>query len=313
MTRHSSKCSTWNICKTRSPSRPDSCGFPHGSDDGTSFIRLVTDSNHTFPIRSRAHIKTHPLHPILVAFPIAFFTATFVFDLLAVLQENDSFQDTAHYLLIAGISMALVAAIPGFIDFLHTVPPRSSAKKRAATHAVLNLCMVALFSIVLLLRINAEDPAPILWLILEAGGLALMVTAGWMGGTLVHRNQIGIDPRYAFAGKWIEEYAQAEQGKVNLKNLDALKRDQMKLLHVSGKRIVIARTEEGYVAFDDRCTHKGGSLAGGMMICGTVQCPWHGSQFDVYNGAPKAGPASEKIITYKIEKMNGFLYLHLHQ
>ena len=264
-------------------------------------------------MRSRAHIQTHPLHPILVAFPIAFFTATFVFDLLAVLHENGSFQDTAHYLLLGGIGMALVAAVPGFIDFLHTVPPRSSAKKRATTHAVLNLCMVALFGIVLLHRTNAEDPAPILWLVLEAGGLALMVTAGWMGGTLVHRNQIGIDPRYAFAGKWIEEYAEAEQGRVTLKNLDTLKRDQMKLLHVSGKRIVIARTEEGYVAFDDRCTHKGGSLAGGMMICGTVQCPWHGSQFDVHNGAVKAGPASEKILTYKIEKINSLLYLHLHQ
>jgi nitrite reductase/ring-hydroxylating ferredoxin subunit len=42
---------------------------------------------------------------------------------------------------------------------------------------------------------------------------------------------------------------------------------------------VLARTEEGYVAFDDRCTHKGGSLAAGVMVWGTVQCLWHGSQF----------------------------------
>jgi nitrite reductase/ring-hydroxylating ferredoxin subunit len=56
------------------------------------------------------------------------------------------------------------------------------------------------------------------------------------------------------------------------------------------------------VAFDDRCTHRGGSLAGGTMICGTVQCPWHGSQFDVSSGAVKAGPATEGIGTFAIEK-----------
>src|SRR5205823_14756376 len=59
---------------------------------------------------------------------------------------------------------------------------------------------------------------------------------------------------------------------------DELKTNQMKLLHVNHKRIVLARTESNYVAFDDHCSHRGGSLAGGSMICGTVQCPWHGSR-----------------------------------
>ena len=69
--------------------------------------------------------------------------------------------------------------------------------------------------------------------------------------------------------------------------------NQMRLLHVGDKRIVVGRTAEGYVAFDDHCTHRGGSLAGGVMICETVQCPWHGSQFDVVTGDVKAGPAKK--------------------
>ncbi|MGN6616160.1 MAG: Rieske (2Fe-2S) protein, partial [Ilyomonas sp.] len=80
-------------------------------------------------------------------------------------------------------------------------------------------------------------------------------------------------------------------------------------LHIDKKRIVLARTEDGYKAFDDRCTHKGGSLAGGSMICGTVQCPWHGSHFDVSTGQVKEGPATENITTYKITEMNGKVYL----
>lgn len=260
-------------------------------------------------MRSRANIKSHPLHPILVGFPIAFFTATLIFDLLAVVSGNESFSDTAQYLNIAGVVMAAVAAVPGFIDFLYTVPPRSSAKSRAGTHGLINLCMLALFVIALTLRPEEGESTPLLLIVIELIAFILMLVAGWMGGTLVHRNQIGVDPRYAFAGKWKEAYLTAKDGKVQVS--DDLKRDQMKLLHVAGKRIVVARTEEGYVAFDDHCTHKGGSLAGGMLICGTVQCPWHGSQFDVVNGAVKAGPADEKIITYKIETINGLLYLNL--
>ena len=177
-------------------------------------------------------------------------------------------------------------------------------------HAVINLCMVALFSIALAIR-SDEDRISGWVLILEALGFILMNIAGWMGGTLVHRNQIGVDPRYAFAGKWREEHLQARDGRVQLTGYEDLKRDQMRLVHVSGKRIVIARKEEGLVAFDDRCTHKGGSLAGGAMICGTVQCPWHGSQFDVSTGQVKAGPAKEPINTYRIETVNNVTVMTL--
>jgi nitrite reductase/ring-hydroxylating ferredoxin subunit len=85
----------------------------------------------------------------------------------------------------------------------------------------------------------------------------------------------------------------------------------MKLVHIKDKRIVIARSEKGYAAFDDRCSHKGGSLAGGAMICGTVQCPWHGSQFDVHNGSVKAGPAKASILTYEVREEGGKIFLIL--
>jgi nitrite reductase/ring-hydroxylating ferredoxin subunit len=81
--------------------------------------------------------------------------------------------------------------------------------------------------------------------------------------------------------------------------------DQMKLLHVDGARVVLARTEEGHCAFDDRCTHKGGPLSDGVLICGTVQCPWHGSQFDVHKGEVKAGPADRPIGTHPVEVADG--------
>lgn len=261
-------------------------------------------------MKSRASIKSHPLHPILIAFPIAFFTGTIIFDILALIFVDVVFWVTAYYMQIAGIIGAVMAAIPGLIDYIYTVPPQSSGKKRAAKHGLINSTALILFVIALLLKREPGVLSAIV-MILEVLAIVLMSIGGWLGGTLVYRNQIGVDPRYAYAGKWKELYIDKETTPVAAATSDELKTNQMKLVHILGKRIVIAKTENGYVAFDDRCTHRGGSLAGGSMICGTVHCPWHGSQFDVNNGTVKAGPAKEKIITYIVNEENGKVMLVL--
>ena len=157
---------------------------------------------------------------------------------------------------------------------------------------------------------GTEDAAPGLVILIETAGFILMLIAGWMGGTLVYRNEIGVDRRYADAGKWKEEYINVKGQTVKVCAESELKTDQMKLIHLNGKRIVIARSEKGFVAFEDRCPHKGGSLAGGSMSCGTVQCPWHGSQFDVHSGRLKAGPAKEGIQTYPVTVSDNSVYLN---
>jgi uncharacterized membrane protein/nitrite reductase/ring-hydroxylating ferredoxin subunit len=260
-------------------------------------------------MKSTAHIKGHPIHPMLVPFPIAFFIGALLFDLLALLFEKDGFAQTAGYLIMAGIIAALITAIPGFIDYLYTVPPKSTGKTRAAKHGLLNLSIVALFLFVWLYR-QQENVSMLVVILFELIGAVLLTVSGWMGGTLVYRNQIGVNPRTARAGKWKEIYLDGPaEGLVEVKGIDDLKLDQMRLIHIGGKRITIASSENGFVAFDDRCSHRGGSLAGGMMICGTVQCPWHGSQFDVCNGEVKAGPATEKIPVYKLKELNSKIFL----
>ena len=263
-------------------------------------------------MRSKASFKSHPLHPILVSFPIAFLIGTFVSDLIGEITDNNTFWQTGYYLVIGGIVMGLVAAIPGLIDYLFTVPPKSSAKKRGLKHALINVSHLVLFFIAFLIRRN-EHPDTVLILILEAAGVILIFIAGWLGGTLVYRNQIGVDARYAEAGKWKEASFEETNGKIKVAANDELKLNQMKLLHVGSKRIVLGKTEKGYVAFDDHCTHKGGSLAGGAMICSTVQCPWHGSQFDVNNGQVKAGPAKENIHIYPLTESDGNVYLQFEK
>ena len=261
-------------------------------------------------MKSRAHFKGHPLHPILVCFPIAFYTGTLLFDVLAKTYSPE-FLFTAYNLEIAALVSAVLAAIPGIIDYVYTVPPASSAKKRGGKHALTNVAVMLFYIAALIYRAKNEVPDINILIVLEGAGWILLLFAGWMGGTLVYRNQIGVDPRYADAGKWKEEYVEHNEGELEVADVNELKINQMKLLHAGTRRIVIARSEEGYFAFDDRCTHRGGSLAGGAMICGTVQCPWHGSQFSVSDGTVKAGPAKIPIVTYPLRQENGKLFLTL--
>jgi uncharacterized membrane protein/nitrite reductase/ring-hydroxylating ferredoxin subunit len=261
-------------------------------------------------MRSKVHLSGHPLHPILVAFPIAFFTGTFLFDVLGRVMNNPHLWRTGMYLEITGCSFGVLAAVPGLVDYFFTVPPKSSAKHRATKHGLLNVAVLLIFTLTWFYRRGIEaNPGIVLGA--EAAGVVLLSIAGWLGGTLVHRNQIGVDHRYAFAGKWSEKKVNSEKKEIAIENFSDLKPGQMRLLHVNGKRIVLGKTEDGFVAFDDFCTHRGGTLADGTLICGIVQCPWHGSQFDTSSGAVNAGPAKKAIKTYVVSKSNGKLIISL--
>jgi uncharacterized membrane protein/nitrite reductase/ring-hydroxylating ferredoxin subunit len=263
-------------------------------------------------MRSSASFSGHPIHPMLIPFPIAFLVGALLFDVAGVVLGAPALWAVGTYLAAAGVVAALLAAVPGFVDYLRVVPPSSSGKRRATQHAAANVTATLLFAAAWLLRGGPVPEPGALVLGLEAAGAALLGMGGWMGGTLVFRNQIGVDHRYAGAGKWSEERFEPRAGEpLVVARQDELEPDQMKLLVLGDRRIVLGRTADGYVAFDDHCTHRGAALADGVMICGTVQCPWHGSQFDVQTGAVAAGPATTGISTYRVEAADGVVRLFI--
>ena len=265
-------------------------------------------------MRSRASFRGHPIHPALIPFPFAFLYGAFLFDLAGRVAGRPGWWTTGAYLGLVGIVAALIAAVPGFIDYFTTVPPKSSGKQRATRHMLVNLAAVVLFAAAWAVRGESAALPDLTVLALEGIGVALLTAGGWMGGVLVNRNQIGVDHRYARAGKWKEETIRLQSDQpVVLARTDELQVDQMKLVHLDGRRIVLAHTRGGYVAFQDGCTHKGGSLADGVMIDGVVQCPWHGSQFDCRSGAVKAGPADTPITSYRVTEESGLVKLRLLQ
>lgn len=241
-------------------------------------------------MRSAASVHGHPLHPMLVAFPIAYLAGAFATAAAGMLFRRPRLTRLSRELVPLGLGAGVAAAVPGVIDYLHSVPPESSAKRRGTTHALLNSSALLLFAAGWSLGGRRRAGAA---LVLEGLGLAALTRAGWLGGTLVYRNQIGVDHRQPDAGPWREVTATAD-GRVDVLGTDE---DQMTLVHSSGSRVVVARSEGQVVAFPDRCTHRGGPLSDGVLICGVVQCPWHGSRFDVRTGAVRRGPAEAALET----------------
>lgn len=256
-------------------------------------------------MRSRASFRSHPIHPALIPFPFAFLIGSFLFDLLGWLTESVPLSRTASHLVLAGLATALIAAIPGTVDYFYTVPPRSSGKRRARAHALANITALLLFALAWMVRGRDAFPSHVS-LLLQMVGTGALAYAGWQGGMLVTRNMISVDHRHAQAGKWREVTVPPGSSDPIVAANDELETGQMKLIRRGDKRVVLARTADGYLAFDDRCSHRGGSLADGVLIGGTVQCLWHGSQFDCASGRVVCGPAKKPIGTYGVtERRDG--------
>jgi uncharacterized membrane protein len=139
---------------------------------------------------SPASIGKHPIHPILVTIPIGLWIFSFVCDLIYIFfSQNSIWSDVALYCIGGGIIGALLAAIPGFIDYLSITNPR--AKKIATYHLALNLTAVVLYSANFGLR-YAGEPGSFLPVILSAITIVGVGISGWLGGELVYVHGMGV-------------------------------------------------------------------------------------------------------------------------
>lgn len=85
--------------------------------------------------------------------------------------------------------------------------------------------------------------------------------------------------------------------------------DKMKLVQYKGQPVCLANTGGKFLAIGNRCTHLGGPLAQGKLEGQTVECPWHGSRFDLATGEVRRGPAQipETIYEVKVESSSIFI------
>ena len=80
-----------------------------------------------------------------------------------------------------------------------------------------------------------------------------------------------------------------------------IKPSTMKAIDLAGERVCIVNVEGNYYAIGNVCTHVGGPLNEGTLEGYDVECPWHGSKFDVRTGKPTRPPARQSVPTYEVK------------
>jgi uncharacterized membrane protein len=144
-------------------------------------------------MKSKANIAGHPIHPMLIPFPLALWSTSFVVDVLFYFLRHPTLLVISKFMLAAGCLGAIAAAIVGFIDWLAI--ENGEAKRVANWHARLNVAALVVFAISLFLRMGSYSglvgrrlTIPFLC---SLAGVILIVISGWLGGELVFRYGMG--------------------------------------------------------------------------------------------------------------------------
>ncbi|RIK39604.1 MAG: hypothetical protein DCC55_17675 [Chloroflexi bacterium] len=142
-------------------------------------------------ITSRAAIARHPIHPILVVFPIAFLLGALVTDIVYWQTTNVFWAEMSYWLLVGGVVTAVVAAVAGLVDFLSINRVRDHAA--GWVHAGLNTAVLIIALLNMFWRQgNVEEPILPWGIALSALSAVLLGISGWYGGELVYRYKIGV-------------------------------------------------------------------------------------------------------------------------
>jgi uncharacterized membrane protein len=146
-----------------------------------------SDEGHGHP-RSTARIGGHPIHPMLIPFPIVCFILTFACD-VGYIEGHTGLARTSNWLLIVGLGFAALAALAGLTDFFGDKRIQGSD---AIKHMLANVLAVVIELVNLLLRLNNPDFIASTGVYLSGVVVLILLYSGWKGGELVFRHGIGV-------------------------------------------------------------------------------------------------------------------------
>ena len=142
-------------------------------------------------MESRAKLLGHPIHPMLIVFPLGLLATAVVIDVVYFAGDSLIFAEVSYYLVIAGLIGGAVAAPFGFIDW-RAIPHNTRAKRIGALHGIGNVVVLLLFLASAVLRADLPAAPPALAYVCSFVGAAIALVTAWLGGELVDRLGIGI-------------------------------------------------------------------------------------------------------------------------
>ena len=144
-------------------------------------------------MESKVKILGHPVHPMVVVFPLGLLGTAVIFDILALIQHSYSWYRIDFWMIAVGVIGGLLAAVFGLIDWL-AIPANTRAKQIGFYHAIMNTVVVLLFIASWFLRQSNDEVPSATALTLSFLGACVAGVGAWLGGELVYRLNIGVDP-----------------------------------------------------------------------------------------------------------------------
>jgi len=261
----------------------------------------------------------HPIHPMLVHFPIGFFVLSFLVDLASlIVPDTPHLLRASFYAMLLGLITALLAAVPGFVDY-SDIRNDHPGKRTATAHMSLNLIAVAVYGINLSLRSSSLVDARISVgpLILSLVGIGLLSASGYLGGKLVYDEGIAVGrhKRHTPTPQETLQLSTATGTKegdlvfVHVPDAERLRDRETLRVEIEDEVMTLARVDNQFFAFQEFCTHRFGPLSEGCFDGFDVQCPWHNSRFDVRTGKVTDGPAKIDLKTFRVETRDGRVFV----
>lgn len=224
----------------------------------------------------------HPLHALLTDVPIGALTVTIVLDVIGQPVAAD-------VALLIGVLTMLAAAAAGYADYSTT---DGRARVRATVHSSLMLVSLAIYIVSLVIR--AGDPTN------RAMPIALSIVAYLIlaGGAFV-----GGDVVFAL-GNMVDRHAWRSSGtKWQPLEVGEIAEGTLVKARLGIQDLVLIRTGQAILALHNQCAHAGGPLSEGSLLDGCIECPWHGSRFEIATGRRRRGPTVYDQPTYEVRPL----------
>ncbi|HEY8224301.1 MAG TPA: DUF2231 domain-containing protein [Pyrinomonadaceae bacterium] len=144
---------------------------------------------------TRASIGGHPIHPMLVTFPIGLWVTSFALDIWYYFERNPTWLLASKFMIAAGCLGAIAAAVAGIIDWTGLKDRR--VVRIANWHARLNIAALIVFTLSLYFRMQRGGSIVghrlTIPFLLSFVGVILVCISGWLGGEMAYRHGVGVE------------------------------------------------------------------------------------------------------------------------
>ena len=138
-------------------------------------------------MESRLRVAGHPIHPVLMMFPLGLFAMAVIFDIANLSGAPAMLGAVAYWTVAAGLIGGVLAALAGTVDLMF-IPNGTPAKRAGVMHGLINMGVLLLFAVILMLRMaNHDRAAGVGLLVVEVLALGGAVVGAWFSGELVNR------------------------------------------------------------------------------------------------------------------------------